>query len=100
MITEGSATKTGKVMAWLIDALGLVIMCVLVWVVGTWLGLDKRAAAGVLGLVICGAVVLFALPEYFRSWPTGRHKRGVLDADQLRDLDQHLKRQSRPDRHS
>jgi hypothetical protein len=93
MTTEGNAPKTRKVMAWLIDAVGLLIMAVLVWAVGTWLGLDKGAATGVGSLVICGAVVLSALPEYLRPWPTGRHKRGVLSADQLRDLDQHLKRQ-------
>jgi hypothetical protein len=58
-----------------LEAVAMVLFTGAVAVVGTWLGVGRGSMKLILLVLLVGLVVLVSLPEFFRPWPKGRHKK-------------------------
>lgn len=75
MTKQRGAVAARRVTTWLLELVGLLMFAVAVATIGTWLGLDRAGMKVIFLVVVVGMVVLISLPEFFRPWPKGRHKK-------------------------
>lgn len=58
-----------------LEAVAMLLFTVAVAAVGTWLGVGRGSMKLILLVLLVVLVVLISLPEFFRPWPRGRHKK-------------------------